>query len=290
MEYLLALQNPAILHAMAVHFPVALAVLGVPLALAALIARMRKTPLWLTVLLYVLLTAAAFAAVMTGNGAREHAPDTLPEEVWKLIGAHEELGEKIWMAALATALVALLAFIPYPNFSAAMRVLAVAGSLTVLGMVVLTAHRGGTLVYEHGVGTATMSVTFDARHTAPKQVVPQSSSTPAPQPPADTPSPISNETPQALTFEKDIYPVLAKHCTECHSEPGAESGLDLATLDGARKGGRKHGQVIVSGNADGSPLVQYLEGKRLPQMPRNAPPLAPENIAAIRSWIAAGAQ
>lgn len=286
MEYLQALQNPAVLHAMAVHFPVALAVLGVPVALAALIARTRKTPLWLTVLLYVVVTAAAFAAATTGEGAREHAPGTLPKEVWNLIDAHEELGEKIWIAALATALVALLAFIPYPNFSVAMRVLAVAGSLTVLGMVSLTAHRGGTLVYEHGVGTAAVAAVPDAAHTTPEQPA----QPPAPQPAVESPAPALADAPSAPTYENDIRPIFAAHCTECHSEPDATSGLNLTTLEGARKGGKKNGQVIIGGNPDGSPMVQHLEGKRLPQMPRNAPPLAPEKITAIRSWIAAGAQ
>lgn len=286
MEYLDLLRNPAILHAMAVHFPVALSVLGVPVAFAALIARRRHAPLWLTALLYALLAVAAFAAVQTGEGARERAPATLPEEVWGLIDEHEELGEKIWMAALATAVAALLAFVPYPNFSAAMRVLAVAGSLTVLGMAGLTAHRGGALVYEHGVGTALVSEAAVQTSAAPEQ--PAAATAPVSLPEAAPPA--ASETPPAPAYEKDIRAIFTKHCTECHSEPGAESGLDLTTLEGARKGGRKTGQVIIGGNADGSPMVQYLEGARLPRMPRNAPPLSPEEIALIRNWIAAGAE
>jgi WD40 repeat protein len=45
----------------------------------------------------------------------------------------------------------------------------------------------------------------------------------------------------------------------------------------------------VPGNADGSRIIQMLEGKIAPRMPFGADPLPPADIAAIRAWINAGA-
>ncbi len=49
------------------------------------------------------------------------------------------------------------------------------------------------------------------------------------------------------------------------------------------------GRPIVPGNADGSRIIQMLEGKIAPRMPFGADPLPPADIAAIRAWINAGA-
>ena len=46
---------------------------------------------------------------------------------------------------------------------------------------------------------------------------------------------------------------------------------------------------IVPGNADGSRIIQMLEGKIAPRMPYGGDPLPAADIATIKAWINAGA-
>ena len=65
-------------------------------------------------------------------------------------------------------------------------------------------------------------------------------------------------------------------------------GLVMENYDSLIKGGA-HGPPIVPGNADGSRIIQMLEGKIAPRMPFGADPLPAADIAAIKAWINAGA-
>src|SRR4029453_9505369 len=56
-------------------------------------------------------------------------------------------------------------------------------------------------------------------------------------------------------------------------------------LDGGRSGA-----IIRPGNAAGSPLVHRLTGALDPQMPKDADPLPPRELAVIREWIEQGAR
>src|SRR4051794_32505113 len=65
---------------------------------------------------------------------------------------------------------------------------------------------------------------------------------------------------QAAFFEKNVRPVLAKNCYECHSAAAKEpaGGLLLDSRDGVRKGG-KHGAAVVPGEPDKSLLIKVLK-------------------------------
>ena len=95
-------------------------------------------------------------------------------------------------------------------------------------------------------------------------------------------------TPQPLlTFSTDIQPILARSCWACHGSD-RRSGLDLRTRAGALAGGRQ-GQAIVPGRSDASRLYRRIAGLEQPAMPMEGAPLAPAEIAAIRTWIDQGA-
>ncbi len=69
---------------------------------------------------------------------------------------------------------------------------------------------------------------------------------------------------------------------------GPAAGIDLSSYDGAMKGGRR-GPVITAGDPDGSELVKAVSGPN-PKMPKNKPPLSPDDIKTISDWIKAGAK
>src|SRR5580698_9850404 len=89
-------------------------------------------------------------------------------------------------------------------------------------------------------------------------------------------------------FDSQVAPILQKNCLACHSTSGRMGGLVMENYDSLIKGGT-HGAPIVPGNADGSRIIQMLEGKTAPRMPFGGDPLPAADIAAIKAWINAGA-
>jgi len=83
------------------------------------------------------------------------------------------------------------------------------------------------------------------------------------------------------SYFRDVRPLLQRSCQGCHQPNLKSSNLDLTTYQGLQAGGQR-------GPAAGL-LVQFLTGAMKPQMPLGMPPLAPEQIELVRSWVAAGA-
>ncbi|MDA1276641.1 MAG: hypothetical protein O2960_21695 [Verrucomicrobia bacterium] len=85
------------------------------------------------------------------------------------------------------------------------------------------------------------------------------------------------------------------HCLDCHSHDEPENDLVLETYADLLHGGTS-GSAITSGDAAGSLLVRYLEGrvekdgKALFMPPGKRKKLPPEQIALIKAWINGGAQ
>lgn len=100
---------------------------------------------------------------------------------------------------------------------------------------------------------------------------------------------------QQVSFNKDITPILQKHCFECHlpGKPGqVASGLDMTNYQTLMKG-TKFGPVIKPGNSVSSTLVILVEGHADPsiKMPHgNRPPLSADEVKTIRQWIDQGAK
>ena len=55
-------------------------------------------------------------------------------------------------------------------------------------------------------------------------------------------------------FNRDIRPILQKHCQGCHQPSSKSSGLDLTTFAELTKGG-KRGPAFTAGKPDESLLV-----------------------------------
>lgn len=104
----------------------------------------------------------------------------------------------------------------------------------------------------------------------------------------------SSNSSNAVSYAKQIKPLLDQHCIECHV-PGAagheKSGLSMESYDALMKGTR-FGPVIVPGDALSSTLVLLVEGKSDPaiKMPHgNRNPLVKKDVTTIKNWINQGA-
>ncbi|MEM7383466.1 MAG: PSD1 and planctomycete cytochrome C domain-containing protein [Verrucomicrobiota bacterium] len=92
--------------------------------------------------------------------------------------------------------------------------------------------------------------------------------------------------PAALTFERDIRPILKEFCFDCHgAEKKLQGGLDLRLRRLMAKGG-EHGAAFVPGKPEESLLVVQL---RKGEMPPEGKKVPEEKIKVIARWIAAGA-
>ncbi len=96
---------------------------------------------------------------------------------------------------------------------------------------------------------------------------------------------------EPVDYARDIQPLLAKHCYECHGPAKQESGLRLDRRAGAMDGGDM-GVSIVPGKSDESLLVHVLLGasEQVSQMPAEREPLPPEQIELVKRWIDEGAK
>src|SRR6185369_17127433 len=90
-------------------------------------------------------------------------------------------------------------------------------------------------------------------------------------------------------FEKQVRPILAARCFECHSEKAAKikGGLRLDSRSAALKGGDT-GPAIVPGKLKESLLVDAINYGELYQMPPKSR-LPAEEIATLVKWVEMGA-
>ncbi len=91
----------------------------------------------------------------------------------------------------------------------------------------------------------------------------------------------------AITYEKDIRPILKANCFQCHGEGEKLKGdLDVRLRHLIAKGG-ENGPAIVEGKPEKSLLFTQL---RDGEMPKGDKKLPKEQVELIRQWIASGAK
>ncbi|MBN2307916.1 MAG: hypothetical protein JXR94_03035 [Candidatus Hydrogenedentes bacterium] len=293
MNFTEVLNSPPMVHAAIVHIPLGLAVLGVPVVIFGVLATGKQPALrWLLVLWYVALVACAFATVETGEGAAGAVPDSASGEVWDLIEEHEHMGEKLWLFALATAIV----LVPATAKSVGVRrtgvTLGIAASLATAGWASFTGHHGGLLVYGHGVGTPGFAVA--AEEPAPAPFPAEPAPAPAVEAPADTFTPairpFTDEEAAQVSYTRDVAPILEAQCAACHRPGAAADGVDVTTVGALVAPREGHEGVVAPGKPDESELVLYIRGIRRPQMPKGREELSEDELHVLRMWIAAGAK
>src|SRR5262245_40131125 len=78
---------------------------------------------------------------------------------------------------------------------------------------------------------------------------------------------ISAQLAAAIDFSQAVGPILARNCSDCHSEKTKTSGFSVAGQTSVIAGGSKHGRAVYPGDPAHSPLVRFLKGELQPAMP-----------------------
>jgi hypothetical protein len=102
---------------------------------------------------------------------------------------------------------------------------------------------------------------------------------------------MANTTPAeepAVSFHREIIPILKRNCNGCHRPGKSKGGLDLTTFATIMKGG-KHGVILKGGAPQRSELVDQVSGED-PEMPKDNEPLTAQEIALLTHWITQGAR
>ena len=91
-------------------------------------------------------------------------------------------------------------------------------------------------------------------------------------------------------FEKDVKPLLERHCFECHGAKAQEGDLRLDVKAAALKGGESKEPAIVPGSSEKSRLIKLVTSND-PKlaMSHEEVRLKPEEVALLRKWIDSGA-
>jgi hypothetical protein len=93
----------------------------------------------------------------------------------------------------------------------------------------------------------------------------------------------------AIDFSRDIQPILANTCVECHGPKKTKAQLRLDSAAGMMKGGES-GALLTPGNSEQSLIIRRLLGlDGDDRMPKDGDPLPAAQIALLRAWIDQGA-
>jgi hypothetical protein len=87
---------------------------------------------------------------------------------------------------------------------------------------------------------------------------------------------------EPVSFAKQVRPILTERCLACHSDKERFGGLSLEKFDDIS-------DFITPGDPEKSRLLVVVSGERA-KMPRGGPPLTPEQVATLKTWIEQGAK
>jgi WD40 repeat protein len=102
------------------------------------------------------------------------------------------------------------------------------------------------------------------------------------------PSASADDKAKAKVSFDDVSSIFKGKCNSCHNADKAKGGLNLETFGTAMSGGAS-GKVIEPGDPDGSRLFALVSHAEEPKMPPKQAKLPDAELAAIKSWIEAGA-
>lgn len=93
-----------------------------------------------------------------------------------------------------------------------------------------------------------------------------------------------------VDFEKDVAPIFADNCLECHGPKKQKSALRLDQRPLMLKGGDSGLPAIVPGDPKKSFLIEVIsDPDHEMTMPAKGDPLTPDQIATLTTWVTEGA-
>src|SRR5687768_15194854 len=96
---------------------------------------------------------------------------------------------------------------------------------------------------------------------------------------------------RAVDFARDVRPIFAARCVECHGREKQKSGYRLDARAHAMKGGDLGVAPVVAGDSARSPLIHYVAGVHPDvTMPPKGERLSAEQVGVLRAWIDQGAR
>lgn len=302
MDLTRVLESPHALHAASSHLPIALGLIGLPLILFAV----REPRRWPSVRLhagsYFLVTSViAYLAVLAGDRAASGLVALASKEIEQVVAQHRQMGLSVTSVAFSTGILLLASHFGGRFSGRLFAGLAVMGAFGLVPFVLFAGSSGGRLVYGYGIGTPVMGAdgVSGATPVVGAYTVSAAAIAPAVAPVNDaslnaiyTPKtlPIDPGVATAVSYMRDIGPLLESRCVECHGGDKPEAGLDLSSHAGILAGGDYAGPAVIPGAPDNSPMVFHIRGIYEPKMPKERDELTEEELHAIRMWIAAGAR
>ena len=99
---------------------------------------------------------------------------------------------------------------------------------------------------------------------------------------------------EAISFSRDVMPILSEHCFQCHGpdEKARKAKLRLDSREGVLLSGKDGVAAVIPGQSRRSKLVQRIESTHADELmppPENKHPLKREQIALLKRWIDEGA-
>ncbi len=215
-------QNPAMRHAMLIHFPIVLAFLLVPLALLTSVwaGTFRKTLIIFCFIVGLATAGTAWLAKDTGSRAHQALGSDVAPDVESQIAAHGGAAVRVWWLALSACGILLLACFGNKVWRAIARFLFFLSTVALAGYIAYVADLGGRLVYveEVGVGVdlsntapsagAAPPAPTTAPNSTPVATSPDVTSTPAPpapKPTAPTPGNAAENQAQLVLSQAGLY-------------------------------------------------------------------------------------
>jgi WD40 repeat protein len=99
--------------------------------------------------------------------------------------------------------------------------------------------------------------------------------------------PLALQAQEAISFDKEVKPILRKHCGNCHNPDRARGELDISTYSAIMAGGTS-GKVVVKGKPNESLLYTLTAHLEDPKMPPNSPKIPQRDLDLLKKWIEGG--